>query len=113
MMARADHWNSCVSRLYYACFYAASALLLHHGLSSSKHSGVLSLFNREFVKVGIIPPNLAAVCNQLFSSRQRADYRALVEFQEQDVRPWMSQVERLVRRTEELLPLPPVEAPDA
>ena len=32
-----------VSRLYYACFYAAAALLLLEGLKSRKHKGILNL----------------------------------------------------------------------
>ncbi|MCX6383175.1 MAG: HEPN domain-containing protein, partial [Actinobacteria bacterium] len=43
-----------VNRIYYAIFYEVIALLLTKGLSSSKHSGVRSLFNKEFVKPGII-----------------------------------------------------------
>jgi uncharacterized protein (UPF0332 family) len=39
-----------VNRAYYAIFYAALAILLTKDLGSSKHSGVLSLFDREFVK---------------------------------------------------------------
>jgi hypothetical protein len=39
----------------YACFYAISALLVRDGLSSSKHAGVRSLFNRQYVKTGKIP----------------------------------------------------------
>ncbi len=39
------HVNTFVNRLYYACFYAVSALLLTSGLSSAKHSGVRSLFH--------------------------------------------------------------------
>ena len=45
-LAHASHWNGCVNRLYYACFYAVTALLLRKGLGSSKHSGTLGLFNR-------------------------------------------------------------------
>ena len=37
------HANTFVNRLSYACFYAASALLLTRGLSSAKHSGVSPL----------------------------------------------------------------------
>ena len=32
LMAEAGHWNACVNRLYYVCFYAVTALLLKHGL---------------------------------------------------------------------------------
>ena len=47
-----------VNRMYYAIFYEVLALLLTKGLSSSKHSGVRSLFNKEFVKPGIILKNM-------------------------------------------------------
>ncbi len=46
ILANARRWNACVNRLYYACLYAVSALLVRHGFSSSKHAGVRSLFNR-------------------------------------------------------------------
>ena len=45
ILANAGRWNACVNRLYYACFYAVSALLVGDGLSSSKHAGVRSLFH--------------------------------------------------------------------
>jgi len=37
---------STVNRIYYAVFYAVSAVLLSRGFSSSKHSGIISLFNK-------------------------------------------------------------------
>jgi len=45
ILAGSKRWNACVNRLYYACFYAVSALLIQNDLSSSKHTGVRSLFN--------------------------------------------------------------------
>jgi hypothetical protein len=35
LMRREKHWNTCANRLYYACFYAVSALLQQHGFSIS------------------------------------------------------------------------------
>ena len=32
ILAKAGRWNACVNRLYYACFYAVSALLVRDGL---------------------------------------------------------------------------------
>lgn len=48
------HVNTFVNRLYYACFYAVSGLLLSKGLSSAKHSGIRSLFHQNFVKPGLV-----------------------------------------------------------
>lgn len=47
------------------------------GLASSKHSGVRSLFNREYVKSGYIPEELARTYNDLFERRQEGDYQRL------------------------------------
>lgn len=33
-------WNSSVNRLYYACYYAVSALLINDGISAKTHAGV-------------------------------------------------------------------------
>jgi uncharacterized protein (UPF0332 family) len=54
LMAQNGHWHGCVNRLYYACFYAVTALLLRHDLSAGKHAGVRSLFNRHFVRTGVM-----------------------------------------------------------
>lgn len=52
------HTNTFVNRLYYACFYVVSAMLLTKGLSSAKHSGVRGLFHQNFVKPGIVDVEL-------------------------------------------------------
>jgi len=38
LLADGGLWNASVNRLYYACFYAVSALLLGRNLSSTKHT---------------------------------------------------------------------------
>jgi uncharacterized protein (UPF0332 family) len=58
ILANAGRWNACVNRLYYACFYAVSALLVLHDLSSSRHAGVRSIFNKHYVKTGRISQDL-------------------------------------------------------
>jgi len=65
----AGHINSYVNRLYYACFYAVSALLLRKGMSTSKHGYLRSLLHREFVREGFIPKELGKHFDLLFDSR--------------------------------------------
>lgn len=96
VLAAAGHWNGCVNRLYYACFYAVSALLSKEDLSSSKHSGVRSIFNRKFVKTGIISKETAVIYNSLFERRQESDYEVFFVFKETDVKPWLEDVEEFV-----------------
>ncbi len=54
----ANSLNSSVNRIYYSLFYAVSALLYLKGLSSSKHTGIKSLFNEQFVKTGLVDAKL-------------------------------------------------------
>jgi uncharacterized protein (UPF0332 family) len=96
ILADAGRWNLCVNRLYYACFYAVSALLVKGGLASSKHTGVRSLFNKHFVKTGKVPAEVARIYNDLFERRQEGDYMDFVYFKETDVIPWIPDAKRFV-----------------
>jgi uncharacterized protein (UPF0332 family) len=102
ILADSGHWNTCVSRLYYSCFYSASALLQKHGLSSSKHSGVRSLFNNRFARTGIVTKDVSAIYNDLFDRRQESDYGPFFEFEETDVKPWFTEVEIFIDATTKL-----------
>ena len=37
-------WRTAVNRLYYACYYAASALMVQYGYQTRTHSGLIGLF---------------------------------------------------------------------
>lgn len=105
VLADSGHWNACVNRLYYACFYAVSALLSKHDLSSSKHSGIRSFFNHNFVKSGIFSKETAVIYNSLFERRQEGDYEVFVKFSETDVNPWVKETEVFVNAIIKLIEL--------
>ncbi len=63
-----------VNRGYYAMFYAASAILLTKGLGTSKHSGVISLLDREFVNKKEIEPIWSKIFRNAFNLRNWGDY---------------------------------------
>lgn len=68
-----------INRSYYAMFYAALGLLATRELGTSKHSGVISLLDREFVKKGIISKALSKSFHRAFDERQASDYGELFE----------------------------------
>jgi uncharacterized protein (UPF0332 family) len=63
-----------INRAYYAMFYALLALLATKQLGTSRHSGVLALFDREFVKTGMFPRELSRSLHLAFDRRQTYDY---------------------------------------
>ena len=69
--------QSIVNRSYYAMFYAALALLQKISKTPSKHAGVISLFDKEFVMKGIFDKNLSKDFHKAFEVRQSVDYKII------------------------------------
>jgi len=84
-------------------FYAVSALLLTKGLSSSKHSGLLGIFNKEFINKGVIDKEIGRFYTEMFEFRQKADYKDLTEFKEEDVVVWLNKAEQFIPRLEAII----------
>ena len=86
-----------VNRLYYACFYAVSAVLATEGRSSSKHSGVMSLFDQHWIKPGRMPGDMGDFYHLLFKQRQKGDYE-YADFAPEDLPAWLSQAGSFVEK---------------
>lgn len=104
IMFDAGRINTYVNRLYYACFYAVSALLLMRNFSTSKHGYLRSLMHREFVKTGLIPKDLSRHFDVLFDSRLEGDYADFVRFKAEDVAGWLDKTQKFVDHIESLIP---------
>ena len=104
IMFDAGRINTYVNRLYYACFYAVSALLLTRNFSTSKHGYLRSLMHREFVKTGLIPKDLSRHFDVLFNSRLEGDYADFIRFKAEDVAGWLDKTQKFVDHIESLIP---------
>ena len=94
--------ESTINRIYYSMFYAVSGLLITMRLSSSKHSGVLSIFNREIVNKGHLEKKWGEFYSDMFKRRQKGDYQDFVEFQKQDVKAWLKKSEEFIDKIAKL-----------
>ncbi len=72
-------------RLYYAMFYTVLALLQEKELGTSKHSGAISMFDREFIKTGIFEKDMSKTLHRAFELRQKGDYMEQAEVTKDDV----------------------------
>lgn len=78
--------RSIVNRAYYAMFYAVLALFLKTDITikTSKHIGVISVFDKEFVKTGKIDKRYSRILHDVFDARQDSDYKEFVELSSKD-----------------------------
>ncbi|MEA1987487.1 MAG: HEPN domain-containing protein [Candidatus Marinimicrobia bacterium] len=67
-------YDGSINRSYYAIFNAIRALLALSKIDNSKHSGVLSYFDRYFVKTKILSKKYSKIATLAFDSRQDYDY---------------------------------------
>lgn len=91
-------YRSTVNRAYYSMFYSALALLENKGLKNSKHAGVISYFDKEFIKTNIFSKELSKALHKAFELRQEADYSILVELEIEDVTEIMNQAQSFVKQ---------------
>ncbi len=63
-----------ISRSYYSVFTSARSLLALKEMDSAKHSGVISLFNRYFIKTQIVDKSCSKILARAKIYRERGDY---------------------------------------
>jgi len=98
-----DFYFGSVNRFYYAIFQSIRAILATKELDSSKHSGVLSLFNLHFVKPGLLSKNTSKIATKVFSERTNADYDDFKMYQKTEVEQIKSDTETFINEIRDFL----------
>jgi uncharacterized protein (UPF0332 family) len=98
--------NDAVNRLYYMCFYAATAVLISLGLAPTTHHGVRQLVNGRLGQSGGLPHELVAVFNNLYQARNRGDYEDRYIANPDDLPRQITDAERFVAAMEGLVVWP-------
>ncbi len=92
-----------MNRLYYATFYAVSALLMEQDLSFTKHSGVRAAFHQHFVKAGVLDRKWGRLYDQLFEDRQEGDYVVFISFEPDYVETQLTQCSQFPKHLRPLI----------
>ena len=98
--------RSVMNRLYYAMFYAVLALLQEKQLGTAKHTGAISLFDREYIKTSIFDKELSKTLHRAFELRQKGDYMEQVEVTQSDIDEMVLKATDFVNKVKGYLRLP-------
>lgn len=96
-------WNLAVNRLYYACFYAVTALLANADVFTKTHTGARQMLWLHFVKDGKISNASSIFYSEIFSKRQTGDYEDFIDFEEDDVIVLINPARELINEIESIL----------
>ena len=68
------YYNTAVNRMYYACFYAACAILIANEVVTKSHDGVKQMFSLHIVKTGMVDKSMGRFYSDLVEQRLTGDY---------------------------------------
>ncbi|MBP1541822.1 MAG: HEPN domain-containing protein [Prevotella sp.] len=89
-------WMILQNRLYYAAYYAVSALLIAYKIPAHSHDGNIQQFGLHFVKSGKVSRENGKLLRQLFTMRQTGDYSDRFDLVDDDVIPMIQPTEDFI-----------------
>jgi uncharacterized protein (UPF0332 family) len=96
-------WNAAINRMYYACYYAVSGLLMKNGIETKTHAGVRQMLGLHFIRTGKISVEAGNIYSNLFSKRQSGDYDAFIYFDRNTTDTLYPQAEDFIDLIEKLI----------
>ncbi len=97
------YFNTATNRLYYACYYAAVALLVKHHIATNTHAGVKTMLGLHFVSKGLISKESGRAFANLFDSRQRGDYDEFVYSTREEIDELYPKAQQFIKEIDKLL----------
>lgn len=91
----AGEYDYACSRAYYAAFYLLEGVLLLDNKRFTKHSAVISIFNKDYVKAGVFPVEFSKHIKYLLKRREIGDYSFSIRVGEEDAQNCISKVEEM------------------
>lgn len=101
--AQGGWYNLAVSRLYYACYYAAVAVLISKSVETQSHSGVRAMMALHLVKEGLLAKEHLTTFTALFHSRQSSDYDDFVMCDEDTYTDYLAKAKECVKALKQII----------
>ena len=96
LLLRNADFRSSINSSYYSIFHAIRAVNALDGFDSSKHSGVISHFNQEYVKTGLFEKEVSKIIRNASELREQADYEDFYEASQEEAVDVFEQATRFI-----------------
>lgn len=96
-------YKDSIGRSYYAMFTAVRALLAKDGIDYSKHAGVISYFQKEYIKTGQFDKKYSKYLSQAFQIRNNTDYSDFFVVSQSDAKEQYGKAEEFLTVIENYL----------
>lgn len=97
LLAQANsYWDLVANRLYYSIFHAVSALLICNQMPVKSHKGAVMMFNKHYVRTGLVSIDDGYIFSFLQSKREEADYNCFTEITKEEIEPLVEKSKKLI-----------------
>ncbi len=90
-------------KVYYACYYMTSALLIKNNYAAQTHSGIIRLLGLNFIIKGIVSKESGRFYSKLYELRQTGDYDDLYNLTKDDVKPLIEEAHKYMDEIQKLI----------
>ena len=98
-----NHWNLTANRLYYAAYYASSALLISAGHSAKTHEGTIGMIGQHYVRTGVLTNEDGALLARLQNMRHTGDYDDFFDWTQEYVEPYIPKAEAYIEKIKSII----------
>ena len=97
VLLEAGQYKDSIGRSYYAIFSAVRSVLASRQVDYSKHAGVISYFQKEYIKTEIFDKKYSKYLQQAFQIRNCCDYDDFYVVSQKDAVEQYQRAEELLR----------------
>ena len=97
------NYKDSIGRSYYVMFTAVRALLAKDSVDYSKHAGVISYFQKEYIKTGKLDKKYSKYLSQAFQIRNNTDYQDFFVVSQKDAQEQYEKAEEFLKAIREYL----------
>ncbi|MBU7016938.1 MAG: HEPN domain-containing protein [Theionarchaea archaeon] len=103
VLAKHEHFDDAVSRMFYGLLFCARALLLTKEISSEAPDEIISAFDKECVKKGIMDAEAGKLLKETRKMAQKADLAPSFGVSEEKIRTFMEEAELFMEQAEDAI----------
>lgn len=74
ILFESKYYRAANNRAYYSIFHGMRAVLAFNGFDSKKHSGIIAIFRKDYIKSGLFEERLSDIIGAASEIRNASDY---------------------------------------
>lgn len=98
-----NKFSQSINRSYYSIFHAIRALTALDKFDSKKHTGVISFFNKNYIKTGKIETEFSRMVADAFDMRKDSDYNDFFVAAREDAQTQFENAGKLLKRIQKYI----------